>query len=172
MSFSGHVLNMTNGEWWEGQYRVDKKALHQPTDCVDLYVDVVCHIECTTAQDRHIHLLTLLPQTTFQFHSVSCHTTCTYRLTWNVYKGTVTYWSPCKVTGSRMFVHIMCNVWWIVDTVDSKGTCLPMEESSKFEADMTKQQPSCEANACSGRLPSFHIRWWFTATFGMLSCFV
>jgi len=28
MSFSGHVLNMTNGEGSEHQYRVDKNALY------------------------------------------------------------------------------------------------------------------------------------------------
>jgi len=37
---------------------------------------------------------------------------------------------------------------------------------------MTEQHPSCEANTCSGWLPSFYILWWFTVTFRMLSCFV
>jgi len=57
-------------------------TVHPPTDHVDLYVDAVCHVECTIAHDGHMQLLTVLPHTTFQFNSVSHHTTCTYRLTW------------------------------------------------------------------------------------------
>lgn len=86
-------------------------TLHPPTERVDLYMDAVCHIQYATAHNRHINFLTVLPHINFQFHSVSQHTTCTYRLTWKVHKGTVTYWPPCTVTESRMFVHIMCNVW-------------------------------------------------------------
>jgi len=104
-----------------------------PTDCVDLYVDVVCHVECAISHGRHIQLWTVLPHTTFHFHSFSRHTTCTYILTWQVYMGTVTYWPSCTVTESRKFVHIMCNVWWTLDTVGSKGTLFPMEDNSKFK---------------------------------------
>jgi hypothetical protein len=57
-------------------------TIHPPTDLVDLYVDVVCHLECTIAHGGHIRLLRVLPHTTIQFQSVSCHTTCTKRLTW------------------------------------------------------------------------------------------
>jgi len=64
----------------------EEGTVHLQIDCVDLYVDAVCHIECTIAHDGHIQLLTVLPHTTLQFHSVSCHTACTYRLTWWVYK--------------------------------------------------------------------------------------
>jgi hypothetical protein len=39
--------------------------VHPPTDRVDLYVDNVCHIRCTIAHDGHIHLLRVLPHTTF-----------------------------------------------------------------------------------------------------------
>ena len=53
------------------------------TVCHDTsHVDVVCHVECAIVLGRHIQLFTLLPQTTFQFHSVSRHTACTYSVTW------------------------------------------------------------------------------------------
>jgi hypothetical protein len=48
-----------------------ERNLHTQNDRVDPYVDTVCHFECTIAHDKHVHLLTLLPHTTFQFHSVS-----------------------------------------------------------------------------------------------------
>jgi hypothetical protein len=86
-------------------------TLHPQTNRVDLYVDAVCHVDSTIARDQHIQLLTVLQHITFQFHSLFRHTTWTYRLTWQVYKGTVIYWPSCNVTESRRFVHIVCNVW-------------------------------------------------------------
>ena len=107
-------------------------TLHPPTDRVDLYMDAVCHIEYAIAHNRHIQFLTVLPHITFHFHSVSQHTTCTYRLTWKVHKGTVTCWPSCIVTERRMFNHIMCNV--LVNLANSRQirTQILKEEDSKM----------------------------------------
>jgi len=45
-------------------------TIHPPTNCLDLYLEAVCSYQCTIAHDRHVQLLTVLPHTTFQFHSV------------------------------------------------------------------------------------------------------
>jgi hypothetical protein len=57
MTFSGRVNSMTNGEWREHQYRVDKRALyiHQLTVWICLWK--LCNFECIIAHDGHIYLL-------------------------------------------------------------------------------------------------------------------
>jgi hypothetical protein len=75
MTSSGRVHNVANGEWRERQYRVGEQegTVHPPTDRVDLYVDTLCHVECTIVHDGHIQLLTVLPHTTFQLPCVMSH---------------------------------------------------------------------------------------------------
>ena len=51
-----------NGKWEMNGTPVQggqEGTVHPPTDCVDLYVDVVCHVECAIARGRHIQLLTV-----------------------------------------------------------------------------------------------------------------
>jgi len=90
------------------------------TLCATLSVPL--HMMCTYSYWQCCHT----PTSRFTVCHITLHTHTDWR---GRYKGTVTYWPSCKVTESRRFVHIMCNVWWTLDRVGSKGTLLPMEES-------------------------------------------